>query len=162
MFQSFVSILAASANMKCYIGNTAFKSACKLWQIHGERFVRMLIRMGVLVTQVAQLDWHSKPECPQQLLLRCRLAITTSITVLEQKNGPQCIFGLDNMKRHHCVIDLKKNSLLIGSCGVELPFLPEHQVPNSFNVERQLSDVEVRNCAACLLHKLSAWFAAWM
>jgi hypothetical protein len=26
--------------------------------------------------------------------------ITTSITVLEQKSGPQFIFGLDNLKRH--------------------------------------------------------------
>jgi len=26
--------------------------------------------------------------------------ISTSITVLEQKDGPQFIFGLDNLKRH--------------------------------------------------------------
>ena len=73
--------------------------------------------------------------------------ISTSVTVLEQKDGPQCIFGLDNMRRHQCCIDLQKNKLIVGSCGVELEFLPEHQVPKTFNVERQLSAAEV--CASC-------------
>ena len=34
--------------------------------------------------------------------------ITTAITVLEQKSGPQFIFGLDNLRRHLCCIDLKR------------------------------------------------------
>lgn len=29
-----------------------------------------------------------------------------SITVLEQRDGPQFIFGLDMLKRHQCVLDL--------------------------------------------------------
>lgn len=31
---------------------------------------------------------------------------TCSITVLEQRDGPQFIFGLDMLKRHLCVLDL--------------------------------------------------------
>jgi DNA damage-inducible protein 1 len=68
--------------------------------------------------------------------------IATSITVLEQKTGPQCIFGLDNLRRHHCVIDLAMNELRIGSCGVALAFLPEHQVPKDFNMNRQTQDLD--------------------
>lgn len=67
--------------------------------------------------------------------------IATSITVLEQKTGPQFIFGLENMRRHQCIIDLPANMLRIGSCNVTLPFLPEHEVPKDFNIERQTTDV---------------------
>ena len=70
--------------------------------------------------------------------------ITTSITVLEQKSGPQCIFGLDNLRRHQCCIDLAVNVLRIGSCGAELPFLHEHQIPKDFNIERQATADQVR------------------
>jgi hypothetical protein len=31
---------------------------------------------------------------------------TCSITVLEQRDGPQFIFGLDMLKRHLCVLDM--------------------------------------------------------
>ncbi|GAX77711.1 hypothetical protein CEUSTIGMA_g5154.t1 [Chlamydomonas eustigma] len=58
--------------------------------------------------------------------------ITTSITVLEQKSGPQFIFGLDNLKRHQCCIDLKSNELVFGSCDAHLPFLPENEFPTDF------------------------------
>jgi hypothetical protein len=34
--------------------------------------------------------------------------ITCSISVLEQKSGPQFIFGLDMLRRHACCIDLAK------------------------------------------------------
>jgi len=59
--------------------------------------------------------------------------ITTSITILEQKHGPQFIFGLDNMKRHQCSIDLAANHLLFPGCNAKLPFLPEHQIPQNFS-----------------------------
>ena len=78
--------------------------------------------------------------------------IATSITVLEQKTGPQCIFGLDNMRRHQCQIDLKDNVLRILSCRVELPFIPQHLVSDSFNVERQVSAEQVRSCCITSLH----------
>jgi DNA damage-inducible protein 1 len=75
--------------------------------------------------------------------------IPTSITVLEQKTGPQFIFGLDNLKRHHCCIDLRQNKLIIGTCDVRLPFLPAQEVPADFNIQRQLPESEV-----CLPHVL--------
>lgn len=59
---------------------------------------------------------QAKIKVGQQLML-------TSITVLEQKSGPQFILGLDMLKRHRCCIDLDKSVLRIGSVGVELPFL---------------------------------------
>jgi DNA damage-inducible protein 1 len=62
--------------------------------------------------------------------------ISTSVTVLEQKSGPQFIFGLDNLKRHQCCINLKAGELQIGSCDVALPFLPSHEVPEDFNERR--------------------------
>ena len=39
------------------------------------------------------------------------------------------IFGLDMLKRHQCVIDLKKNVLKIGTTGEEIPFLGEGDIP---------------------------------
>ncbi|KAI3433961.1 hypothetical protein D9Q98_003763 [Chlorella vulgaris] len=51
-----------------------------------------------------------------------------SITVLDQE-GMDFLFGLDNLKRHHCCIDLKANLLRFGSTGDALPFLAEHEIP---------------------------------
>ena len=84
--------------------------------------------------------------------------ITTSITVLEQKSGPQFIFGLENMRRHQCIIDLPANLLRIGSCKVNLTFLPQHEVPADFNTERQTAEVRgpfvcnVNTCATLAGH----------
>jgi Aspartyl protease len=73
--------------------------------------------------------------------------ISTSIRVLEQREGVQFIFGLDNLRRHQCVIDLQKGVLVIGSCGVELPFLPSHKIPADFNTKRQRPDDQVSRFA---------------
>lgn len=39
------------------------------------------------------------------------------------------LLGLDMLKRHQCVLDLKRNLLVIGSTGTETPFLPENELP---------------------------------
>lgn len=65
--------------------------------------------------------------------------ITSSITVLEQKDGPQFIFGLDMLRRHQCCIDLAGNVLRIGSADAILPFLPEHEIPKDF--KRHIEEV---------------------
>ncbi|GMH35267.1 hypothetical protein BSKO_03135 [Bryopsis sp. KO-2023] len=54
--------------------------------------------------------------------------ITSSVTILEQKTGPQFIFGLDNLFRHQCCIDLKAKVLRFGTCNAELDFLAEHEI----------------------------------
>ncbi|KAL4437177.1 hypothetical protein ABPG75_004316 [Micractinium tetrahymenae] len=51
-----------------------------------------------------------------------------SITVLDQ-DGMEFLFGLENLKRHQCCIDLKDNVLRFGSTGAALPFLSEHEIP---------------------------------
>lgn len=69
--------------------------------------------------------------------------ITTSITVLEQKSGPQFIFGLDMLKRHQCCIDLRQSKLHFGSCDAYLPFLADHEIPKDFRDHiQQVSEKE--------------------
>ena len=45
-----------------------------------------------------------------------------SLTVLED-NKVDFLFGLDNLKRHQCCIDLASNKLLLDSGNVAVPFL---------------------------------------
>ena len=47
--------------------------------------------------------------------------ITSSVTILEQKSGPQFIFGLDMLRRHQCCIDMATNLL---RCAAPLAALP--------------------------------------
>ncbi|KRY76708.1 Protein DDI1 -like protein 2 [Trichinella pseudospiralis] len=39
------------------------------------------------------------------------------------------MLGLDMLKRHQCIIDLRQNCLVIGTTGVNAPFLMEHELP---------------------------------
>lgn len=55
--------------------------------------------------------------------------IPISITVLES-NDVDFLFGLDNLKRHRCIIDLDKNMLKVGPDS-EVPFLSEKDLPIS-------------------------------
>lgn len=41
------------------------------------------------------------------------------------------LFGLDMLKRHLCVIDLKSGVLALGSAGAAVPFLSEKDLPPS-------------------------------
>ena len=50
------------------------------------------------------------------------------ITVLEKEQDIDFIFGLDMLRRHQCCVDLPKNKLVIGSVGVDLPFLSESEL----------------------------------
>lgn len=54
--------------------------------------------------------------------------VPTAITVLEQEQEMDFILGLDMLRRHQCCIDLKRNVLIIGSVGAELPFLGEGDI----------------------------------
>lgn len=54
--------------------------------------------------------------------------IPISITVLDG-DGVKFLFGLDNLKRHQCSIDLQANVLRFPSLEVAVPFLAEHELP---------------------------------
>lgn len=52
-----------------------------------------------------------------------------SMTVLEE-NKIDLLIGLDTLKHHQAIIDLKNNRLVMGEQSLE--FLPEHEIPESF------------------------------
>ena len=59
-----------------------------------------------------------------------------SITVMEK--GPEFLFGLDMLRRYQCNIDLKANKLRFAvEPEVALPFLAEHELPESVRFEMQ-------------------------
>lgn len=59
-----------------------------------------------------------------------------SITVMEK--GPDFLFGLDMLRRYQCNIDLKANKLRFQvEPEVALPFLAEHELPDSVRFEMQ-------------------------
>ena len=64
--------------------------------------------------------------------------IPISITVLDQE-GMDFLFGLDNLKRHQCSIDLFSNTLRFPNLNIDLPFLPEHEIPKNVftNLQQQ-------------------------
>jgi DNA damage-inducible protein 1 len=54
--------------------------------------------------------------------------LPTSFSILE--NQPMdLLLGLDMLRRHQCIIDLKRNVLHVGSTGAETPFLSEADIP---------------------------------
>lgn len=55
--------------------------------------------------------------------------LPSSFNVLEQQ-PMDMLLGLDMLKRHQCVIDLKNNILRIGTTGTETKFLNESELPN--------------------------------
>ncbi len=54
--------------------------------------------------------------------------LASSFSIL-QEQPMDMLLGLDMLKRHQCVIDLRKNVLVIGSTGTETSFLPESELP---------------------------------
>ncbi|XP_037085916.1 protein DDI1 homolog 2-like [Pollicipes pollicipes] len=54
--------------------------------------------------------------------------LTSSFSILEEQ-PMDMLLGLDMLKRHQCVIDLKNNVLHIGTTSSSTPFLPESELP---------------------------------
>lgn len=54
--------------------------------------------------------------------------LPSSFNILEQQ-PMDMLLGLDMLKRHQCVIDLKENILRIGTTGTETEFLSEAEIP---------------------------------
>ncbi len=54
------------------------------------------------------------------------------------EKGPEFLFGLDMLRRYQCNIDLKANVLRFAvEPKVALPFLAEHELPESVRFEMQ-------------------------
>jgi DNA damage-inducible protein 1 len=56
--------------------------------------------------------------------------LPTSFSILEQQ-PMDMLLGLDMLRRHQCVIDLRENRLIIGTTGSTTPFLSEADIPKS-------------------------------
>ncbi|KAL8150673.1 hypothetical protein V2J09_020481 [Rumex salicifolius] len=54
-----------------------------------------------------------------------------SFTVLDAPNM-EFLFGLDMLRKHQCMIDLKDNVLRVGGGEVSVPFLSEKDIPSHF------------------------------
>ena len=54
--------------------------------------------------------------------------LPTSFSVLKEMDN-DIILGLDMLKRHQCMVDLRNNKLVIGTTGTETTFLGEADVP---------------------------------
>ncbi|PON47238.1 Ubiquitin [Parasponia andersonii] len=59
-----------------------------------------------------------------------------SFTVLDSPNM-EFLFGLDMLRKHQCIIDLKDNVLRVGGGEVSVPFLQEKDIPSHFLDEQR-------------------------
>ncbi|CAL8149309.1 unnamed protein product [Orchesella dallaii] len=73
--------------------------------------------------------------------------LTSSFSILEDQKTDM-LFGLDMLRRHQCVIDLKRNVLVIGTTGTETRFLPESELPDSARLSSNNSEAVKENEAA--------------
>jgi len=55
--------------------------------------------------------------------------LATSFTILEDQTM-DVLIGLDMLKRHQCILDLRRNLLVIGTTGAEAKFLNESELPD--------------------------------
>ncbi|TVU32946.1 hypothetical protein EJB05_24711 [Eragrostis curvula] len=63
-----------------------------------------------------------------------------SFTVLDAPNM-EFLFGLDMLRKHQCMIDLKDNVLRVGGGEVSVPFLQEKDIPSHIRDEEKLSQL---------------------
>lgn len=61
-----------------------------------------------------------------------------SFVVLDSSNM-EFLFGLDMLRKHQCIIDLKENVLRVGGGEVSVPFLQEKDIPSRFLDEERYS-----------------------
>lgn len=73
--------------------------------------------------------------------------LTSSFSILEEQ-PMDMLLGLDMLKRHQCVIDLKKSVLVIGTTGSETHFLPESELPPCARLSSKVTEEDaVKNSA---------------
>lgn len=61
-----------------------------------------------------------------------------SFLVLDAPNM-EFLFGLDMLRKHQCMIDLKENVLRVGGGEVAVPFLQEKDIPSQFRDEEKFA-----------------------
>ncbi|XP_020266149.1 DNA damage-inducible protein 1 [Asparagus officinalis] len=61
-----------------------------------------------------------------------------SFTVLDAPNM-EFLFGLDMLRKHQCIIDLKENVLRVGGGEVSVPFLQEKDIPSHIRDDERLA-----------------------
>ena len=66
--------------------------------------------------------------------------ITVSVQILEA-NNMQFLFGLDNMKRHRCCVDLLENHLKFTELLVSIPFLKAHEIKKEYELTKTDGDL---------------------
>lgn len=62
-----------------------------------------------------------------------------SFSILEDQ-PMDMLLGLDMLKRHQCIIDMKHNELVIGTTETHTPFLSEAELPENARLNRSLSE----------------------
>ncbi|XP_020588763.1 DNA damage-inducible protein 1 isoform X2 [Phalaenopsis equestris] len=65
-----------------------------------------------------------------------------SFTVLDAPNM-EFLFGLDMLRKHQCIIDLKENVLRVGGGEVSVPFLQEKDIPSHILDEERLKQASL-------------------
>ncbi|GJX98654.1 protein DNA-damage inducible 1 [Tanacetum coccineum] len=107
--------------------------------VDGQRLLRLLdqrykgIAQGVGQTEILGRI-HVAPIKIGTIFYPC------SFLVLDSPNM-EFLFGLDMLRKHQCIIDLKDNVLRVGGGEVAVPFLQEKDIPNRFlDEEGQLKE----------------------
>merc|ERR1719319_518619 len=73
--------------------------------------------------------------------------LTSSFSILEEQ-PMDMLLGLDMLKRHQCVLDLKRGVLIIGTTGSETHFLPESELPPCARLSSKVTEEDaVKNSA---------------
>ena len=65
--------------------------------------------------------------------------LTSSFSILEEQ-PMDMLLGLDMLKRHQCVLDLRKGVLVIGATGTETKFLSESELPECARLSGKAQD----------------------
>ena len=110
--------------------------ACNIMHLLDKRFAGMAVGVGSskILGRVHLGNMHIEDENPggQGHTIQC------SFTVLED-NKVDLLFGLDNLKRHQCCIDLVENKLHFARGEFSVPFLGDGSIKrNKFQDELEL------------------------
>eukprot|EP00053_Salpingoeca_punica_P007720 m.70388 g.70388 ORF g.70388 m.70388 type:complete len:368 (-) comp14293_c0_seq1:197-1300(-) len=101
------------------IMSVACAERCGIMRLVDKRFQGMAVGVGTQKI-VGRVHMHSVVIAGNHL--------PTSFSILE--NQPMdMLLGLDMLRRHQCILDLKNNKLVIGTTGSSTPFLSEADLP---------------------------------